>query len=115
MPLLVTVTTAVTWRGVGDLSGVSDLLTDITAIGKKRAHGQGRVLHWQVTPLDDVQAWEASHLHPDGTLGRTTPPACLTGHGVLHAGVGAAGLRPPYAHPSRQHHLARPLAVTDLV
>ena len=110
MPLLVTVTRTVVWRCVGDLEGVRDLLGGVWAIGKKRAAGQGRVLRWEVEPAT-VPAWEAGHLHPDGTLGRPCPRSCvpepLWADGV-HGGYGRAGIRPPYAHPSRQHDLVLP-------
>lgn len=107
MPLLVTTTTAVTWTCVGDPGAVEQLLQPVRAIGKKRAHGQGHVLAWDVSPAEDLDVWVAAHLHPDGTLGRPSPPECLD-----HATApvvdretltsGRTGIRPPLVHPSRQ-------------
>lgn len=110
MPLLTTVCTAVTWHAVGDPDRITELLEGIPAIGKKRATGNGEVTSWHVTPAPALDPWQASHLHPDGSLGRPTPPACLAGRTVRNSGVGTAGLRPPYMHPARQHRLHLPTA-----
>ena len=108
MPLLVTPCLTVTWRAIGDPSAVWDLLHGIAAIGKKRSHGEGHVLAWDVTAEPGLDPWAAAHLHPDGTLGRPTPDGCLTGQTIIDGGRGTAGLRPPYMHPARQHTLHLP-------
>ena len=109
MPLLVTPCTSVSWSAVGDPATITALLSTVSAIGKKRSHGEGHVLCWTVTPTPAVDPWAAAHLHPDGTLGRPTPEACLHHHPApLTGGYGTAGLRPPYMHPPRQHHLHLP-------
>ncbi|MCO7221549.1 hypothetical protein [Klenkia sp. PcliD-1-E] len=109
MPLLVTTCSAVTWHAVGDPDAIETLLGTITAIGKKRAHGEGHVLAWTITPTPQLDPWAAAHLHPDGTLGRPTPAACLAGHPpVPDGGYGTAGIRPPYMHPARQQTLHLP-------
>lgn len=111
MPLLVTVCRAVTWCCVGDPDAITDMVGDLTAIGKKRSHGEGHVLSWEITPLD-VDEWTAGHLHPDGSLGRTTPTECLTERlDVVDGGTGTAGIRPPYMHASRQHTLHLPVSL----
>jgi len=109
MPLLVTVCQAVSWRAVGDPDRIRDLVGGIMAIGKKRAAGEGHVLSWAVTQAGPG-AWEAGHLHPDGTLGRPAPIGCLAGRDLPGAGFGTAGLRPPYMHPARQRELLLPAA-----
>lgn len=108
MPLLVTPCRDLVWHAVGDPEAVEDLLTGLAAIGKKRSHGEGHVLDWDVELAPDLDAWSAAHLHPDGTLGRPTPAACLTGRDVVSGGHGTAGLRPPYMHPARQQPLHLP-------
>ena len=109
MPLLVTVCTTVTWRAVGDPDAVRDLLTDVTAIGKKRSQGEGQVLRWDITADPTLDPWDAAHLYPDGRLGRPTPTSCLVDHPeVTGGGYGTAGLRPPYMHPARQHLVQLP-------
>lgn len=110
MPLLTTVAD-LTWQGVGDLAEVRALLGEVASIGKKRAHGRGRVLEWRVEEVQGLGLWEAGHLHPDGTLGRATPAECLTGRSPapVDGGVGRTGLRPPYLHSSRQELLHRPV------
>lgn len=113
MPLLVTACAAVTWHAIGDPIAVTELVSTITAIGKKRSHGEGHVLRWDVDTLD-WNPWAAAHLHPDGTLGRPTPAGCLehpdnsTTTGIVDGGLGTAGLRPPYMHRARQHSLHLP-------
>lgn len=109
MPLLVTVCSAVTWHAIGDPDAITELLADVISIGKKRATGEGHVLSWQVEKADDLGEFTASHLHPDGGLGRPTPGACLEGKWAgTTGGTGTAGIRPPYMHPSRQHEVALP-------
>lgn len=110
MPLLVTPCSSVTWHAVGDPEAITQLLHDVRSIGKKRSSGEGQVLGWDVTPAPDLDPVTAAHLHPDGTLGRPTPPACLPtlGHQVEGGGFGRAGIRPPYMHPARQHDLHLP-------
>lgn len=111
MPLTVTTTSAVTFDAVGDLEQIRDLLQPVTAIGKKRAAGHGHVLSWTVTETDR-SAWSAAHLHPNDTIGRPTPHACLEApdahapHGATR--TGPAGIRPPYSHPSRTRDLLLP-------
>lgn len=107
MPLLVTVTTSVTWHAIGDPEAIARIVGGIRAIGKKRAAGEGHVLAWEINPAG-MDRWAAAHLHPDGTLGRPAPTACLAGREVADGGYGTAGLRPPYMHPARQHPLRLP-------
>ena len=108
MPLLVTVTPSAAWHAVGDPDAIRRILTGIRAIGKKRSHGEGHVLSWDITPVS-LTWWAAAHLHPDGTLGRPSPAACLEGRArVADGGSGTAGLRPPNMHPARQHLLRLP-------
>ena len=109
MPLLVTPCLSVTWHAIGDPDAVSELLEGLVSIGKKRSSGEGHVLRWDVTPAPDLDDYAAAHLHPDGTLGRPTPSACLDGRDdVVDGGRGRAGIRPPYMHPGRQLELHLP-------
>lgn len=109
MPLLVTPCQAVTWHAVGDPDEIADLLAGITAIGKKRGHGEGQVLSWTVTTATDLTIFAASHLNPDGTLSRPTPAGCLpASNPPPDGGLGRAGIRPPYMHRSRHHELRLP-------
>jgi len=109
MPLLVTPCTSVLWHAVGDVDRISELLDQVVSIGKKRATGEGHVLRWEVTAAPDLDVVTASHLHADGTLGRTVPDSC---HHLAaptdDGGRGRAGVRPPYMHPDRQHELHLP-------
>lgn len=108
VPELVTVAGRVTWRGVGDPDRVQELLDPVTAIGKGRQHGEGRVLRWTVIPDPDGDVWQWGHLHPDGSVGRPCPEACLPSQ-MCHSNTPMmAGLRPPVMHPSRQHLVFTP-------
>lgn len=107
MPLLVTSTSAVTWTCVGDADAIDALLRPVHAIGKKRTHGNGHVLSWEIAPSPDLDPWAAAHLHPDDTLGRPCPPQCLE-HATTTVrdrdalALGRTGIRPPLVHPARQ-------------
>ncbi|MDV6247033.1 hypothetical protein [Rhodococcus opacus] len=109
MPLPLTVCRHLVWRAVGDPGAVAELLAPIVSIGKKRGAGHGHVLSWTVDEQSDGDRWEFAHLHPDGSLGRTAPPACL--HDLDHVrtgGEGQMGLRPPYMHPAVRTHVLLP-------
>ncbi|MBM4574789.1 hypothetical protein GS896_27415 [Rhodococcus hoagii] len=111
MPLPLTVARTLVWRAVGDAESTARLLDSVAAIGKKRASGHGLVLDWSVDEMTDADEWEFGHLHPDGTLGRTVPPTCLTGRsGIEHGGQGCMGLRPPYMHPQCRADVLLPAA-----
>lgn len=113
MPVVITVCSDVSWRGVGNTDQVRRLLEPIAAIGKKRSQGEGRVLAWHVEPEPTGDPWAFAHLHADGGLGRPTPPECIGHRQVRHGGPGIAGLRPPYLHPSRQEQLLLPAAAAS--
>jgi len=110
MPLLAIACRHLIWRAVGDPAAVAGLVGEISAIGKKRAQGEGQVLAWRVVPEPELDPAEAAHLHPDGSLGRPCALPCLPA-GIEPAGIGDAGLRPPYMHPARRHRLALPAAL----
>lgn len=114
MPLPVTPCRHLLWHAIGDPAAIQTLLSPIRAIGKKRAHGEGHVLHWDVTPRPDLDPFTAAHLHPNGHLARPTPSSCLSDRTVIDGGTGRAGIRPPYIHHSRQHtlHLPSPVIPT---
>lgn len=50
---------SVSWFVLGNGDAIRNLLSQIDAIGKKRAHGDGLVLEWQVQPStdEDAEAW----------------------------------------------------------
>lgn len=115
MPLITTPSPSLVWWAVGDPSRIRELLTPIVAIGKKRSQGEGHILRWEIQAIADLDPWSAAHLHPNSTLGRPTPQACLAGHTIAgDGGPGTAGLRPPYMHPLRQHELLLPASLETL-
>ena len=113
MPLLVTPCPSVTWHAIGDPDRIGEILEPVTSIGKKRTSGEGHVLRWEILTSSGLDHFAASHLHPDGTLGRPTPSQCFTGAAApADGGHGRAGIRPPYMHPARQHELHLPALLT---
>lgn len=109
MPLPITVAHSLTWHAVGDAEAVQRLLEPITAIGKKRSQGEGRVSSWLVERDDTLDGFTASHLSPTGVLARPTPTACLANHpAIVDGGDGYAGIRPPHMHYSRRTDVRLP-------
>lgn len=111
MPVVTTAASAVQWQAIGDRDAVADLLCDLPAIGRRRGTGEGLVLGWDVTAHDDVPASEwarLGHCHPDGSLGRPTPHACLDRVQLPADRYGVAGIRPPYWHPATQRAVLLP-------
>lgn len=110
MPLPLTVCRNLVWRAVGDPAAVTELLTPIVSIGKKRGAGHGHVLTWTVDEAPEANGWEFAHLYPNGALGRTAPHSCLTGTAtaVPTGGEARMGLRPPYMHSSRRTQVLLP-------
>ncbi|MFF0818624.1 hypothetical protein ACFYVR_26275 [Rhodococcus sp. NPDC003318] len=106
MPLPLTIARALVWRAVGDPDVIRDLLAGVMVIGRKRSSGHGHVFDWTVTPDPGADPWECAHLHPDGTLGRSTPPGCLADRrDIATGGSGHFGLRPPYMHPAMRRRV----------
>ncbi|HQZ85624.1 MAG TPA: hypothetical protein PLB21_08380 [Actinomycetota bacterium] len=109
MPLPVTVALSLTWHAIGDPEAVARLLEPITAIGKKRSQGEGRISSWRVDVVDTLDPFTAAHLSPTGALARPCPAACLTGHpDIIDAGPGYAAVRPPHMHHSRRTDVRLP-------
>ena len=94
---------------IGDPEAVARLLEPITAIGKKRSQGEGRISSWRVDVVDTLDPFTAGHLSPTGALARPCPAACLTGHpDIVDAGPGYAAVRPPHMHHSRRTDVRLP-------
>ncbi|MFT7022447.1 MAG: CRISPR type IV-associated protein Csf3 [Rhodococcus sp. (in: high G+C Gram-positive bacteria)] len=109
MPLPLTVAKTLVWRAVGDPDVISELLADVATIGRKRSSGHGHILEWTVTADPTADPWTYSHLHPDGSLGRTVHVGCLNGRPPVDTGGdGQMGLRPPYMHPSTRREVLLP-------
>lgn len=109
MPLPLTVSESLVWRGVGDPDMVATLLSDVVTIGRKRSSGHGHVLHWSIEAFPEADPWVFGHLHPDGRLGRTVHSACLDSHPAVETGGdGHVGIRPPYMHPSTRRAVLLP-------
>ncbi|AYE99533.1 hypothetical protein C0J29_31705 (plasmid) [Mycobacterium paragordonae] len=100
LPVIAHPTTHLTWRAVGDADTITELLTELPAIGKHRNIGEGLVTQWNITRTPDVTPWTAGHCHQPGLLGRPTPARCLTNHPDTQTGPHIrTALRPPYLDP----------------
>lgn len=111
MPLPVTVTRTLTWHAVGDPETIQRLLTPVTAIGKKRSQGEGRVDAWTIVVDDTLDNFAAGHLSAAGSLARPCPEACLAGRdGIVDGGAGYAAIRPPHMHYSRRTDVRLPVS-----
>jgi len=63
MPLPTLVCDKVTWYAYGDIDKVSDLLKDIRACAKKRSYGNGSILRWEITQIqEDWSTWKVNKL-----------------------------------------------------
>lgn len=83
MPLPAMVATELVAYAIGDGEEIARLLSGVTNIGKKRAHGAGAVAEWSVEPCDPD---DCTTIARDGVLVRPTPEG---------AGIGFALPDPP--------------------
>ena len=101
MPLYLEYAERLLWYVVGDRAEVTRLLAaHITHLGKKRAHGHGMVVEWEVLPAGSADRWL---WRAPGELARPAPLAMLpdwTGATELR------GYRPPYWLPQHQAECA---------
>lgn len=103
VPVPTTVALHLTWYAIGDRHTITDLLSGVHSIGKKRSMGEGRVLRWDIAPAPHLDRYTAAHLSPTGALARPCPPGCLEAHpNIVTGGRGYAAIRPPHMHPSRR-------------
>lgn len=96
-PLFCEVVERLVWYAQGEAARLRELLGDVLALGKKRHSGAGRVLAWDVTPVDGpVERWL---WRAPGVLARPVPLA------MLPDWAGARqyqAYRPPYWLPAHQ-------------
>lgn len=103
MPVYYRVARQVEWYCVGEPERLRYLLSTVTAIGKKRAYGWGRVREWRVEPwAEDWSEWR------DGAPSRALPEH-LIGKAGRRGRLGYYGLRPPYYGTATQSRVVLPL------
>lgn len=91
LPLYLRTTSAIAWYAVGDTCGVRELLAGCTGIGKKRSHGWGQVLRWEVQEVEqDWHLWGSNNQLMRPMPVRLIPPDRVDGAFVLQW-----GWRPP--------------------
>ena len=92
-----------TWYLVGDRAWLEARLPLITAIGHKRAQGNGIVIDWRVEPVDQDASVILDH-----RLMRSLPLSDVPPE-TIDLRVARYGLRPPYWHRANQEWVALPL------
>lgn len=107
LPLRKRPASCVAWWCVGERITLQAMLDAIPAIGKKIAHGHGRVKRWTVQPCGDDFSWTMPG-EAGPVLMRPLPwgdflPTGLTGY---HRDFGACV--PPYWHPDQFREIVSP-------
>lgn len=103
LPAPVVMCAALQWRAVGDPDRIHDLVRGITALGRRRATGEGAIRGWEVKDVGDADpAWA----HVDGEdIIRPCPTQCAESLGVPYR-LGHYAIRPPSWNPNRLAALA---------
>lgn len=101
LPLRVLTPDRVTWFVVGDAAPLRDLLRDVPNVGRKVAHGWGRVKRWLVEDAALDWSWYADDGQGRSVLMRPLPlcPELPEGLDGWRSGYGA--VCPPYWHHDR--------------
>jgi CRISPR type IV-associated protein Csf3 len=102
-PLYCEVIERLVWYALGDLDRLQSLCQQIVSLGKKRMAGEGRVLRWEVAPVDAPDhrwLWRAP-----GHLARPVPLVMVPDWQGLQA---YCAYRPPYWLPCHQTVCAVP-------
>jgi len=101
MPVFYYAALRIEWYAVGDRAEIERLLCCVTHLGKKRSQGYGRVIRWEVEPIEqDWSIWK------DGRLTRGVPANDVSGKGAFN--LLNYGLRPSYYRQQNQMLLAMP-------
>lgn len=91
MPIYYRAALWVEWYLVGEPERIRELLSTVTHLGKKTAQGWGRVIRWEIEPVDeDWSIWK------DGKLMRGIPPEHAKDQVPLDLAFIHYGIRPSY-------------------
>lgn len=105
LPAYVRVTDQVSWYCRGDRYAVAHILQGCTGIGKKRSHGHGQIVRWEV-----VEVQEDWHLFgKDQVLMRPIPAEALPTDMPIDFAVRDWGWRPPAWLPTNKTRCAMPV------
>lgn len=97
----------VVWFARGDRREILKALKGIPAVGKKIAHGYGRVLRWEAERVAEDLSWFAAS--PRGpVLMRPLPKEVRTPAGLLGWRDGFGAATPPYWHGDRYTEIIEP-------
>ncbi len=101
LPLKVTRPSEVVWFCHGHRQPIHKLLKRVTAIGRKRSVGYGRVSQWLVEEIDEDYSLFAMEPQGRPVLMRPLPLCSELPGDLLGWRQDFAGIRPPYWHPDR--------------
>lgn len=107
-PVVVTVTSSLTWWCLGVPELVAELLAGVVSIGARTGAGEGYVLGWDVADRGEAD-WDPI-CWQDGRIARAFPARMAGWLGVAAPEVVAAQIRPPYwraAHTPERGRFAR--------
>jgi CRISPR type IV-associated protein Csf3 len=97
MPLPTLVTDTIIWYAYGEAGPIASLLSGVTAIGKKRAYGNGAVVRWQIEEQSqDWSEWRA------GQLMRPIPGPLFDQETATPLNLEYIAFRAPQWHPLNQ-------------
>lgn len=98
MPVSMLICNKIVWYAYGDAEAISELLDGVQGIGKKRSQGQGHVLKWDISTLqDDWSEWR------DHRLMRPLPgPLALNINWQEPPNIQHIAFRSPQWHPVNQ-------------
>jgi len=107
LPIRTRVADAVAWLAVGDRREVLKILRRVPAIGRKRAHGFGRVAEWTVEAVEEDCSWSADSPH-GRMLMRPMPIEYARSQGLVGWRPDFCAVAAPYWHADRYAEAATP-------
>lgn len=109
LPLFLRLTSRIDWFAMGDRQTIECIVSDISGIGKKRSHGYGQVVRWEVQEI--AEDWS---LVRDGGLMKPVPTETLTMLGLpLSHNIMRWGYKPPAWLPENKLLCVMPKVVTQ--
>lgn len=105
LPLYLRSMDVIQWYCVGDRVRILSLLEGCSGIGKKRSHGYGQILRWEVVACNqDMHLWG-----PHNELMRPIPIECIPTDRVVDFAILDWGWRPPAWLPANRIKCAMPI------
>lgn len=107
LPIRTRTADSVAWLAFGDRREVLRLVRRVSSIGRKRAHGYGRVAEWSVESIDDDRSWVSDSPH-GRMLMRPMPIGFARREGLVGWRPDFCAVAAPYWHSDRYAEAAVP-------